>query len=77
MVADRVDILTKSAIGDSKAFKWSCDGSPNFTLEDSEREEIGTDVILHLLEEEKEFIEPERIKSLIKKYCDFMQIDLL
>ena len=42
MVADRVDILTKSAIGESKAFKWSCDGSPNFTLEESERETIGT-----------------------------------
>jgi len=77
MVADRVDILTKSAIGESKAFKWSCDGSPNFTLEESEREKIGTDVILHLLDEEKEFIEPERIKSLIKKYCDFMPIDVL
>jgi len=77
MVADRVDILTKSAIGESKTFKWSCDGSPNFTLEESERETIGTDVILHLLEEEKEFIEPERIKSLIKKYCDFMPIDVL
>jgi len=52
MVADRVDILTKSAIGKSIAFKWSCDGSPNFTLEESERETIGTDVILPLLEEE-------------------------
>merc|ERR1712078_387896 len=52
-------------------------GSPSFTLEDSEREEIGTDVILHLLDEEKEFIEPTRIKSLIKKYCDFMPIDVL
>ena len=45
MVAERVDILTKSAIGESKAFKWSCDGSPNFTLEESEREAVGTDVI--------------------------------
>ena len=77
MVAERVDILTKSAIGKLKAYKWSCDGSPNFTLEESERETVGTDVILHLLEEEKEFIEPERIKSLIKKYCDFMPIDVL
>jgi len=77
MVADRVDILTKSAIGESNAFKWSCDGSPNFTLEESEKDTIGTDVVLHLLEEEKEFIEPERIKLLIKKYCDFMPIDVL
>ena len=77
MVSDKVEIITKSAIGENKAFKWSCDGSPSFTLEDSEREEIGTDVILYLLDEEKEFIEPARIKSLIKKYCDFMPIDVL
>ena len=77
MVADKVEICTKSAIGDSKAYKWSCDGSPNFSLEESERDSIGTDIILHLLDEEKEFIEPERIKALIKKYCDFMPIDVL
>ncbi len=77
MVAEKVDILTKSAIGDNKAFNWSCDGSPKFTLEESERDSVGTDVILHLMDEEKEFIEPERIKSLIKKYCDFMPIDVL
>ena len=77
MVSKKVEIITKSAIGDSKAFKWSCDGSPSFKLEESEREEIGTDVILYLLDEEKEFIEPARIKSLIKKYCDFMSIDVL
>ena len=77
MVSDKVEIITKSAIGENKAFKWSCDGSPSFTLEDTEREEIGTDVILYLLDEEKEFIEPARIKSLIKKYCDFMPIDVL
>lgn len=77
MVADKVNILTKSAIDNSKTFNWSCDGSPNFTLEESERDSVGTDVILHLMDEEKEFIEPERIKSLIKKYCDFMPIDVL
>ncbi len=77
MVSEKVEIITKSAIGECKAFKWACDGSPSFTLDDSEREEVGTDVILYLLEEEKEFIEPARIKSLIKKYCDFMPIDVL
>ena len=77
MVADKVDIVTKSALKDSKAFIWSCDGSPKYSLEESERDDIGTDIILHLLEEEKEFIEPERIKSLIKKYCDFMPIDVV
>ena len=77
MVAEKVEIITKSSIKNNKSFKWSCDGSPNFTIEESNREEEGTDVLLYLLEEEKEFIEPERIKSLIKKYCDFMPIDVL
>ena len=77
MVSEKVEIITRSAIGESKSFKWTCDGSPSFTLEDSERDDIGTDVILYLLDEEKEFIEPARIKSLIKKYCDFMPIDVL
>ena len=77
MVSKKVEIITKSAVNKNKAFRWSCDGSPSFTLEESEREEVGTDVILHLLDEEKEFIEPARIKSLIKKYCDFMHIDVL
>tara|TARA_B100000900_G_scaffold68170_1_gene53455 strand:- start:125 stop:2032 length:1908 start_codon:yes stop_codon:yes gene_type:complete len=77
MVSEKVEIITRSAIGESKAFKWSCDGSPSFTLEETEKTEVGTDVVLHLLDEEKEFIEPARIKSLIKKYCDFMPIDIL
>ena len=77
MVAEKVEIITKSAINTKKSYKWSCDGSPNFTLEDSSRDDIGTDILLYLLDEEKEFIEPERIKSLIKKYCDFMPIDVL
>tara|TARA_Y100001933_G_scaffold229950_1_gene246602 strand:+ start:197 stop:2098 length:1902 start_codon:yes stop_codon:yes gene_type:complete len=77
MVSSKVEIITKSAIGDSKSFKWSCDGSPSFTLDEGQRVEVGTDVVLYLLEEEKEFIEPARIKSLIKKYCDFMPIDVL
>ena len=77
MVSSKVEIITKSAIEESKSFKWSCDGSPSFTLEESDRHEIGTDVVLYLMDEEKEFIEPSRIKSLIKKYCDFMPIDIL
>ncbi len=74
MVAKNVEIITKSAKPNSKSIKWSCDGSPRFTLEEIDREDIGTDVILHLLEEEKEFIEPSRIKNLITKYCDFMPV---
>ena len=76
MVAKNVEIVTKSAKNDSIAFKWSCDGSPKFTLEETIREEVGTDVILYLMEEEIEYIEPTRIKSLITKYCDFMPIEV-
>ena len=72
MVSSNVEIITKSASKDSKAIKWSCDGSPNFKIEEIEKEEIGTDIILYLMEEEYEYIEPTRIKTLISKYCDFM-----
>ncbi|ABX08790.1 molecular chaperone HtpG [Prochlorococcus marinus] len=76
MVAKNVELLTKSAKEDSKAVKWSCDGSPNFSLEKTEKPEVGTDVVLHLMEEELEYIEPTRIKTLIKKYCDFMPVEV-
>ena len=77
MVSDKVEIITKSALNESKAYKWSCDGSPKFILEEANKDQVGTDVILYLMDEEKEFIEPERIKSLIKKYCDFLPIDVI
>ena len=64
----------KSAKKDSQAVKWSCDGSPKFSLENCDRNASGTDVILYLMDEELEYIEPTRIKTLIKKYCDFMPI---
>ena len=76
MVASNVEIITKSAIDTTKAYKWSCDGSPKFNLEETTREEIGTDVILYLMEEEAEYLEPSRIKTLISKYCDFMPVDI-
>ncbi|KGG15254.1 MULTISPECIES: molecular chaperone HtpG [unclassified Prochlorococcus] len=76
MVAENVEIITKSAVKDSTSVKWKCDGSPKFSLEKTEREDIGTDIILYLMEEEMEYIEPERIKNLVRKYCDFMPIDI-
>ncbi len=76
MVAKNVEIITKSATKDSKAYKWKCDGSPKFILEETNKENIGTDVVLYLLEEETEYIEPTRIKTLVKKYCDFMPVDI-
>ncbi len=77
MVAKNVELVTKSAKANSTSIKWKCDGSPNFTLEETEKEEAGTDVILYLMEEELEYIEPTRIKTLITKYCDFMPVEVL
>ena len=74
MVAARVDLVTRSARPDSDAVRWSCDGSPNFSLSSAERNEPGTDVILHLMEEELEYLEPARIRTLINTYCDFMAV---
>ncbi len=76
MVAKNVEIITKSAINDSESVRWQCDGSPKFFLENYEKEVIGTDIILHLMDEEIEYLEPSRIKTLIKKYCDFMSISV-
>lgn len=74
MVAERVELLTKSAKPDQDAVRWSCDGSPNFNLSSADRVEPGTDVILHLMDEELEYIEPARIRTLINTYCDFMSV---
>ena len=74
MVAEQVELVTRSARPDSEAVRWSCDGSPNFSLSTAERDQPGTDVILHLMEEELEYIEPARIRTLINTYCDFMAV---
>ena len=74
MGAEQVELVTRSARPDSEAVRWSCDGSPNFSLSSAERDQPGTDVILHLMEEELEYIEPARIRTLINTYCDFMAV---
>ncbi|MCT0248486.1 molecular chaperone HtpG [Synechococcus sp. CS-205] len=76
MVASQVELVTLSAREGSEAVRWSCDGSPNFSLEAAERSEPGTDVILHLMEEELEYIEPARLRTLITTYCDFMPVEV-
>jgi molecular chaperone HtpG len=76
MVAERVELISLSASPGAEAVRWSCDGSPNFSLETGERSEPGTDVILHLQEEELEYIEPARIRSLITTYCDFLPVEV-
>jgi len=76
MVAREVELVTRSARPDSEAVKWRCDGSPNFSLEGSQRDAAGTDVILHLMEEELEYLEPARLRNLITQYCDFMPVSV-
>jgi len=76
MVARQVELVTLSAREGAEAVRWTCDGSPRFTLEAAEREAAGTDVILHLLDDEKEYIEPSRIRTLITTYCDFLPVEV-
>ena len=76
MVAAKVELVSLSARAGSEAVRWSCDGSPRFSLEAAERPEPGTDVILHLMEEELEYLEPSRIRTLITTYCDFLPVDV-
>jgi molecular chaperone HtpG len=76
MVAAQVELVSLSAREGQQAVRWSCDGSPHFSLEGAERSEPGTDVILHLMEEELEYLEPARIRTLITTYCDFLPVEV-
>ncbi|MGN1375003.1 MAG: molecular chaperone HtpG [Prevotella sp.] len=74
MVSDKVDIITRSYKDDAKAVKWTCDGSPEFEIEEAERETRGTDIVLHISDDCKEFLEKNRIQELLNKYCKFMAV---
>lgn len=76
MVAQKVDIDTLSYKEGSQAVHWSCDGSPEFRLEDSTRQERGTTITLTLQEEEQEYLEDARIRQLVKTYCDFLPVPI-
>ena len=76
MVAQQVEIDTLSYKKDAEAVHWTCSGSPEFSLASSERSERGTTVILTLLEGEEEYLDPQRIRQLVKKYCDFMPVPI-
>jgi molecular chaperone HtpG len=76
MVSDKVEVVTKSWQKDAKAVKWICDGSPEFSIEDSDKEQVGTDVTLHLDKDSKEFLEDNRIEQLLKKYCKFLPVEI-
>ncbi len=76
MVSDKVEIFSKSYKEDAKAVRWECDGSPEYTLEETEKEQRGTDIILFINEESKEFLEPERIKAILEKFCKFLPVPI-
>ncbi len=72
MVAKKVEIITKSHQEGAQAVKWTCDGSPEFTIENVEKESRGSDIILYIDDDCKEFLEEARISSLLTKYCRFL-----
>ena len=76
MVSERVDVITKSYQEDAKAVKWECDGSPEYTLEEVEKAERGTDIVLHINDESLEFLDAERISATLKKFCRFLPVPI-
>lgn len=74
MVAKKVEIITKSCNEGAQAVKWTCDGSPEFTIEDCDKADRGTDIVLYIDDDCKEFLEEARISSLLKKYCSFLPV---
>jgi len=76
MVSEKVDIITKSHKEGAKAVKWSCDGSPEYSLEEVKKEERGTDIVLHLDKDSEEFLENARVESLLTRFCRFLPIPI-
>lgn len=74
MVSKKVDIITRSYKEGAKAVKWSCDGSPEFEIEDAEKADRGSDIVLHIDDDCKEFLEKQKIEELLNKYCKFMAV---
>lgn len=74
MVSKKVDIITRSYKEGAKAIKWSCDGSPEFEIEDAEKADRGSDIVLHIDDDCKEFLEKQKIEELLNKYCKFMAV---
>lgn len=75
MVSDKVEILTKS-FKEAPAVRWECDGSPEYQLEEAAKEARGTDIILHINEESQEFLEADRIKTVLKRFCRFLPVPI-
>lgn len=76
MVSDKVEIFTKSYKEEIPAVRWECDGSPEYTLEEIDKKERGTDIVLYINEESKEFLEAERIQHILEKFCKFLPVPI-
>ncbi|MBR76944.1 MAG: molecular chaperone HtpG [Flavobacteriales bacterium] len=76
MVSKEVEIITKSQKPNSKAVKWTCDGSPSFNMETTTKKTKGTDVILHIADDSKEFLEESRLSGILNKYCKFLPVSI-
>jgi molecular chaperone HtpG len=76
MVSEKVEVISMSLQEGAQAVKWTCDGSPEFTIEEVKRDNRGTDVILHIDKDSKEFVEESRIEQLLKKYCKFLPVEI-
>jgi molecular chaperone HtpG len=76
MVADKVDVITKSYQEDAPAHLWSCDGNPEYTIETHDKTERGTEIILHINEESTDYLEESRIRELLTKYCKFLPVEI-
>ncbi|MBN1822600.1 MAG: molecular chaperone HtpG, partial [Prolixibacteraceae bacterium] len=77
MVSEKVEIISKSFQEGTKAIKWSCDGTPEYSLDDADREEVGTDIVMHINEDSKEFLEKSKISEILEKYCKFLPVPVV
>ncbi len=76
MVSDKVEVITQSWQDGAQAVKWTCDGSPEFAIEETDRKERGTEVILHIDKDSKDFLEDNKVEQLLKKYCKFLPVEI-
>jgi molecular chaperone HtpG len=77
MVSEEVEIITHSYLEDAKPVKWVCDGSPDYSLEETEKQDVGTDIVMHINSDSSEFLEENRISDMLNKYCKFLPVPIV
>ena len=77
MVSEKVEIISKSYREGAQAVRWTCDGSPEYNIEDAERAEVGTDIIMHINDDSAEFLEKSRLSDILNKYCKFLPVPVV